>query len=1120
MINSHISACLLFFGGAFFCPPASLFGQIPDLVFPLFVNGEFEGVPNNVRVVLRNNGDAGVNGRILFRDSDGNPIQVSVQGLPVGEVEYDLGPWSTFRLDTGGTGAFQHGVVEVIVESGDPSNLIGTEVLNLMGNFVSVPDAKPLPSVQAYVSREDEERAGIAIYNPSDSADSRVEFILLNKDGQEVARLEKVFLPRGRVSQFVDEKEFFESFFTLNPGPFEGTLNIHVREGPHVSVLGLLQRSSDGALIVVAPSPKAFDTAAAPVSSDGWVMAGANPERTSWTPAAAPGGLKELWVRPIEPYISQKAQVVGADGKVFVSTARGLYAFNAENGSTVWIYPTELPLGHSPTYDMGTLYVGGLDRKLHRIDAKTGQPLWTFEAQGGFQTNPVVAQGKVYLGSRDGFFYGVNAETGQLVWKFKTEGQILQSAAYKSGILYFGSMDGHVYALSGEEGTLVWKSAKLPGFGWRSWWPVLYEDKVILTRTNDKRGGLYFEENDWLFPEPRIDMSVPGVWGEANGKWAPGTPTLDISSNPVGGSIPDYFEVFPNRRNLFVLHRQTGEEIRYDVDSEDIARDAPILRALQDAGTIYPPVVGFDGVLYLRTISNASGAIPGGMAVGWVPGTPYLSYPVSPMPGQSPDWPIDEPTGLSAAGEFLYWNLCCDRFVGSADLSKPNLAFPDLDTTRQWRLVSGTGSPPHQSNSLPSGYHSQWLQYNWSPENPGWYTEHGDNVGPAIYQGRLYVVRSNALIAFSTDGSGSAAPVLPPAPIMAASLPAPALPDLTALQNRLVEEVEKLVNLGHLKPGFGFSGSFDSPARLFLGQSLMDYWHNPGELHYILARSFPHLPTQTRQKLKSYLQEEFEAFPPHQILHVGWQEGAAREPFMIPEDANGREGFFGKLASTSFSGWSFPPHNLYALWKYSEAGLGDPLLMHDLAKTMLVVPVPVSDGYLAAFPHVHNAYIAGYIGFLKLEQLADRPKSVGVEAELERLLALRVAGFTADLIPATGNGKADSYFYTLVTAWNFMYMVPELADHLRMHGFEKVRAAVEKYEKMVPFWFVSHNEEAQNENGVTPIYQSHTLFQAKARILLEPPEVLFRYLDTPVYPVGDLYFIDNLVSLLEAAGPS
>jgi hypothetical protein len=39
------------------------------------------------------------------------------------------------------------------------------------------------------------------------------------------------------------------------------------------------------------------------LSSEGWVTAGANPQRTSWVPDAAPGRLKEIWVKPVEPYM-------------------------------------------------------------------------------------------------------------------------------------------------------------------------------------------------------------------------------------------------------------------------------------------------------------------------------------------------------------------------------------------------------------------------------------------------------------------------------------------------------------------------------------------------------------------------------------------------------------------------------------------------------------------------------------------------------------------------------------------------------------------------------------------------------------------------------------------------
>ena len=45
------------------------------------------------------------------------------------------------------------------------------------------------------------------------------------------------------------------------------------------------------------------------VGESPWPMAGANPERTSWTAEEVRGELKPLWFKPFEPYISQKVQI-------------------------------------------------------------------------------------------------------------------------------------------------------------------------------------------------------------------------------------------------------------------------------------------------------------------------------------------------------------------------------------------------------------------------------------------------------------------------------------------------------------------------------------------------------------------------------------------------------------------------------------------------------------------------------------------------------------------------------------------------------------------------------------------------------------------------------------------
>jgi hypothetical protein len=140
------------------------------------------------------------------------------------------------------------------------------------------------------------------------------------------------------------------------------------------------------------------------------------------------------------------------------------------------------------------------------------------------------------------------------------------------------------------------------------------------------------------------------------------------------------------------------------------------------------------------------------------------------------------------------------------------------------------------------------------------------------------------------------------------------------------------------------------------------------------------------------------------------------------------------------------------------------------------------------------------------------------QAELTRLLQLRTQNFRWDPEAKTGSPQSDQYFYTLITAWNFMFLVPELGNYLRTNALAKTQDAIDRYTRMAPYWMAAHNEEVQHENGLTPIYQTHALFQAKAQILGASRDELAKYLDCPLVPVGDLYYIDDLITTIEAAG--
>ena len=877
-----------------------------------------------------------------------------------------------------------------------------------------------------------------------------------------------------------------------------------------------------------AGAPSFASQAVGPATGEAdWPMAGANPERTSWTPEEVRGELTPLWYKPFEPYISPKVQIITAYNTLYISTARGLYALDAETGGQRWVYPTELPLGHSPTLHDGVAYVGGLDHKLYAIDALSGQGLWTFEAGAGFETNPLVVAGKVYAGNRDGFFYAIHTQgplAGQLAWKYQTQGRILFSAAYKDGAVYFASQDSHAYALNAETGALLWQSAKLPGAGFTSFWPVVYGDRVIFAGSRNYRSSSQFLsggkdavlEADDVYPNRALDPDPTwvGPTGQEPGNWAPGTVTLNASQpnvTPNGQTTPitEYFEQKPWRRTYFVLDRQSGQEVTYDFDRDGQPEYAPILWFGTHSGNRYPPIVGGDGVLYQSNNYISDPFIPWGHISGWKLDTPFISLPV---PGRNA---VDEPQGYAAGGNLIYWNRCCDRVGAAFDLRQPGTGW----TYFNYDLVQLLpGYNQRYYNPDPVDYTHVFASFG-GPN--GVYGFHADTNAPIPYQGKVYMHRSNVIIAFGTASSSPQA--LPLAETVAAPPSGPTPQGPEALKARLAEQIQKMLAAGHLRPGYATHGHFDLPSQHQCGDELVDYFHHPSDTLVTLVQALPHLPQSMQPQVRAYLQSEFTAYPPYEYNHIGWQNGAAREAFDLPPEVAGALVNLPPEPGIAGFVWGMNPYSFYALWQYAET-MDDPQLAQELltnahnSKTLMGSFNAVPDnGTLAQMPMVHNAYIAGYFGYLGLERLAGQPESGSVRQELERLLQLRVSQFTTDSAYANAFTREEgSYCRTMNVSSNFMYLVPELADYLREHALDKVQGALDEYEQIAPYWFVSFAGEGFGENAITPLYDGQTLFLTKAWILGADGSALEQYLDVPAFARGDLFYIQKLVAAINA----
>ncbi len=863
--------------------------------------------------------------------------------------------------------------------------------------------------------------------------------------------------------------------------------------------------------------------------SDGpdWEMVAANPQRTSWTPEEVSGNLHVEWYRPIEAYIPQHVQIITANGLVYISTARGLYALRANTGAVAWRYDTEIPLGNSPTVVNGIVYVGGLDRKLHALDATRGTHLWSFDgAQAGYDTNPLVVDGKVILGNRDGSMYAIGAHgtsrQGQLIWKYATGGPIRFSAAYKNGIVYFASNDNYAYALDASNGTLAWKSQqKLSGDGFNSYWPVIFnepvthEDYVVFVAASGYRAftepgaeSLDCGGYEWCEWYDEFNGNVNGTLGPVvtvNQPWAQGKTVVDYTN------LTQYLENDPTphahfhkpwRRFYFILNAQTGQEYTMDTDHDGYPEYAPVDPYLSNSGNPYPPVVSGDGFLYLGNHYESNGQ---SRLMGWRMGTPYFVI-TGLMSGAG-----DEPNAFSVGGKSLYRSICCDR-VGDWTDSTGRKGNGSL-----WNYDLSARAP---------GYDEMWwffdpdwlsrLGGNYGDVN-GIYHGHGDQNPIVPYQGKLFIHRGNAVIAFSSAQPKGKLPLLTANPV-GQSLPTPTPADL---KSRLEKEIQKIVAAGHLRPGYYNAGQFNQTFPW-----LTDYFDNPGDTLDTLASAYPYLSAGLQSQVKSYLKNEFAAyFNPTMYASMGWNTGAGREWLTLPPEVQSDLVNFGKSTGVDHNawGWTYPQNNFYALWKYVQnVAPEDAVTAYNQAKTRIQIPAAAPPGGYQAMPWVQNGYITGYIGFLRLQALANMTNDgtwrSRVSSELDRLLRDRVSNFDKDAYYQS----QDSYTRrTLDVARNFMMMVPEFYDELNRLGLlssfrTKVQQATNEYNTVGPYWFVSRYTASIGESTTQNLYDYPAMFQAKAYLLKEPREELTKYLDVPAFQRGDLFYIQNLIASIEA----
>ena len=189
-----------------------------------------------------------------------------------------------------------------------------------------------------------------------------------------------------------------------------------------------LPRGSIIVACVVTAFPWPWPGDAVTGAASSWPTPHKDYQRSGYTDERVDGPYRRNWYRDFHgEMIASRFEAIVADGKCFVGTFAGrLYALDVRDGRTRWTFQAGGPIGASPCYHEGKLYVGADEGfrkgRLYCLNARDGAPVWAYDAGAGIWASPACDGRRVYFGDRRGVFHAVDATTGRKHWTFPTGG--------------------------------------------------------------------------------------------------------------------------------------------------------------------------------------------------------------------------------------------------------------------------------------------------------------------------------------------------------------------------------------------------------------------------------------------------------------------------------------------------------------------------------------------------------------------------------------------------------------------------------------------------------------------------------------------------------------------------
>jgi outer membrane protein assembly factor BamB len=889
------------------------------------------------------------------------------------------------------------------------------------------------------------------------------------------------------------------------------------------------------------------------VSASDWPTLHRDNQRSGHTAEFIAGPYERKWFRDFhDEMIASRVEAIVAEGKVFVGTFAGkVHALNVEDGSEVWTAAVAGPVGHSPTYHNGHLYVGSEGGAFNRgfitcLRASDGKEVWRYEAPAGVWVAPACDGDTVYAGDRSGVFHAIDATAGTRRWQVLTGAMILAPASISADgkKIVFASEDMHVYCVDAN-GKELWKSPKCGGLSLRDHAPTIWKDLVIV-RTNPvaafhqalgMSGMKVLGETQKKIPVGPDDFVIQDKWGTYSLQYT--EPRMAAERK----AVTDYLRNHPEERTLWAFQLADGKE--------PWLAPVPYTCGLHNTGA--PPT--FDpssGDLYVwsaSALSNYSAGVPGGAAVlaklDRRTGLAHTVWHKNLRGGKEAlGWaaqfcaPADETQTISLMGNIVLNTH--QGIIGGLDLK--SLRWHTVYSARD--SYAGIFGPIYVGSYSPEGRQKRadFMRQGYLLEVPNEW--HGpDRSIVAIAERRFFWIAGSQLVCLGgpdTPKTATGGVKNPPAikrvpPGRAGGgnlvLSIDAAPRAGTVKKQLTAEDLKPLLDPVRRPAKQLEDALANDVRKRLDAAVVEliddgpwaplvlqlgitgeerhFWRSADVLQAV-ALALPHLSAAVQSKAKAYLDAQFALGVPL-TNPVRPPDGKRREAYDLGTGAT-------RKFASSTPKYGAGVDDLYAVWAYAEYADGWNKVLPELERIeqLFGKSAPIAfnpDAKEGIDAERLNARTAGTLAYVRMMRRAGKlPHADRGMAQLMALATERVHHERVDrrLVRPT----------RLLHGANlprYIGLVPELGALVKAHAGEELTSNVRDLMRDLPVWHQAFGERLiGGENYISPPALARGLFAALADGVQAPPGELARFLDQP-WCKADLYFIEKCASLLRGA---